>query len=174
MLAWLKYYTERRTIPNCSRYEITRSGDFYRDGIRVEPFNSSGYLQVYIRTDDGKRFIQGVHQLVSMVFDPNWFPGCVVHHRDENKHNNFIYNLKVETSEEHTRHHANPEHLIAYTRKNGPVNKGKKMSPEFCEKCRISAIKRAQREREENIKHNRSRTYSNQFRNADGTKKRSE
>ena len=32
--------------------------------------------------------------------------------------------------------------LAEYTKLNGPANKGKKMSKEFCEKCRQSASKR--------------------------------
>ena len=38
--------------------------------------------------------------------------------------------------------HCDKNILAEYTRLNGPANKGKKMSKEFCEKCRQSASKR--------------------------------
>lgn len=60
------------------------------------------------------------------------------------KHNTWD-NLKVESINEHARHHANPENIINYINEHGPHNKGKKMSPEFCEKCRQSALNRSDR-----------------------------
>ena len=59
---------------------------------------------------------------------------------------------------EHSRHHADPSALIKYAKEHGPVNKGQKMSDEFREHCRISALKRAERERAEGIARNTGHT----------------
>lgn len=77
-----------------------------------------------------------------MAFCEDYFKGCVVHHIDENKHNNCASNLKVYSRFEHSRMHCDKNILAEYARLNGPANKGKKMSKEFCEKCRQSASKR--------------------------------
>ena len=78
-----------------------------------------------------------------MTFKPEYYPGCVVHHKDENKGHNYAENLEVESRNDHSRHHANPDAMLEWQKKNGgPVNKGQKMSAEFCEKCRQSALNR--------------------------------
>lgn len=139
-------------VPNHPGYTCDRLGSVYRpDGSKIKPFESSGYDQVYMKNEDGDRSIKGVHQVVSMTFDPDYYPGCIVHHKDENKKHNYADNLKVESNSDHARHHADPQKLIDYMKKHGPINKGKKMSPEFCEKCRQSALKRHKREKENNV-----------------------
>lgn len=155
-------YDFPREVPDHPGYFCDRQGTIYRkNGVRIKPFKSSGYDQVYMRDKDNKRSIKGVHQVVSMTFDPSYYPGCVVHHIDENKKNNTDTNLRVESPSEHARHHASPDSLIKYTKEHGPHNKGKKMSPEFCEKCRQSALNRKDR-----------RGFSgNQYVNKDGTRK---
>lgn len=133
-------------VPNHPGYMCDRLGNVYRpNGTRIDPFESSGYDQVYMKNEEGKRSIKGVHQVVSMTFNPEYYQGCVVHHEDENKKHNTWDNLKVESVSEHSRHHANPKNIIAYINEHGPYNKGMKMSPEFCEKCRQSALKRTDR-----------------------------
>lgn len=136
-----------KEVPGHPGYTCSRIGNIYKpDGSRAIPFKSSGYDQVYMKNEKGDRSIKGVHQVVSMTFDPKYYPGCVVHHKDENKKHNWDDNLKVESRVEHSRHHANPLQLINWMQANGgPINKGKKMSPEFCEKCRKSALKRHRR-----------------------------
>lgn len=134
-------------VPNHPGYTCDRLGSVYRpDGSKINPFKSLGYDQVYMKDDNGKRSIKGVHQVVSMTFDQAYYPGCVVHHEDENKEHNWFENLTVESREDHSRHHASPDALIRYNKENGPANKGKKMSKDFCDKCRISALKRHQNE----------------------------
>lgn len=97
-----------RIIPGCSNYYVDGYGNIYRNDMSlITPFNSNGYKQVYIRDDNNKRRILGVHQVVAMTF-LQYFNGCVVHHMNEDKTMNVLYNLKVETREEHSRHHANP------------------------------------------------------------------
>lgn len=133
----------QKEIPNHPGYKCDPFGNVWRpDGKPIKPFKSCGYKQVYLRDSNGKRSIKGVHQVVAMTYSQDWFDGCIVHHKDEDKHNNYIGNLKCETLQEHARHHANSENVIRWIRKNGPHNKGKKMSPEFCEACRKAALKR--------------------------------
>lgn len=151
-------------VPDHPGYTCDRLGSVYKpDGSKIKPFESLGYDQVYMKNKDGKRSIKGVHQVVSMTFDPDYYPGCVVHHKDENKKHNWDDNLKVESRSDHSRHHANPQAILEWIKKNdGPVNKGKKMSPEFCEKCRQSALNRKD-----------SRTFhGNQYVNQDGSEKK--
>ena len=130
-------------VPGYPGYTCDRMGNVYRpDGTKIRPFKSSGYEQVYMKDEHNNRSVKGVHQVVSMTFDPEYYPGCVVHHIDENKKHNEAYNLKVESNSDHARHHANPENLIKHIREHGPHNKGKKMTQEFCEHCREAALKR--------------------------------
>lgn len=138
-------YDFPREVPGYPGYFCDRQGVVYRkNGVRIKPFESSGYDQVYMRDENNKRAVKGIHQIVSMTFDPDFYPGCVVHHIDENKKNNIDTNLKVESKSEHSRHHADRDRLANYINEHGPHNKGKKMSPEFCEKCRQSALRRHQ------------------------------
>ena len=149
-------------IPGFPGYQCDRTGNIYRpDGTPIKPFNSSGYKQVYLKNENGERDIKGVHQIVAMTFDEKFYPGCVVHHKDEDKHHNWDENLEVESRNEHSHHHADPDRLRKYISDNGPVNKGKKMSPEFCEKCRQSALNRKDNQK----------FHGNQFVNSDGSKK---
>lgn len=159
-----QYDLNPHDIPNYPGYQCDRTGNVYRpNGSRVTPFNSSGYKQAYLKDEEGNRSVKGIHQLIAMTFDEEYYDGCVVHHKDENKCHNWDENLEVESREEHSRHHADPSRLANYINEYGPANKGKKMSPEFCEKCRQSALNR---------KDNQNRKFQgNQFVNADGSKK---
>ena len=160
-------------VPNHKGYRCDRLGNVYRpDNSRITPFNSLGYKQVSMKTDDGDKSIKGVHQVVAMTFDEAYYQGCVVHHIDENKTHNTWDNLKVESLSEHSRHHANPDAMLNWMKENGgPANKGKKMSDEFREHCREGALRRAERERVEGISHVNPGRYANQFVDADGNKK---
>lgn len=131
-----------RIVPGCSNYYVDGYGNVYRNDMTlITPFNSSGYKQVYMRDDNNKRKILGVHQVVGMAFLP-YFKGCVVHHINENKNMNAIYNLQIETLQQHSRYHANPSALIKYVRDNGPINKGKHPSDKSRHKMSESAKKR--------------------------------
>lgn len=168
-------FFDPKPIPGYSDVLVDVYGKTYKtDYTPLHQFNSNGYKQILAHSDEtGKRRVLGVHQAVAMTFDSKYYDGCVVHHLDENKSNNCLWNLRVESNPEHARHHADPSSLLRWMKENGcPANKGKKMSPEFCEKCRVSAIKRAERERSQGITRGGSKYYGgNQFRNADGSKK---
>lgn len=150
-----------KQVPGCSQYKVDRFGKVFRnDMTEITPFNSCGYKQVYMRDDTGKKRVLGVHQVVGMTFLPEYFDGCVVHHIDENKHNNYDVNLVVMSKSDHSRKHADPSHLIEHQRKFGPYNKGMKMSAEYCEKCRQSALNRDYE----------YKFYGNQYIDADGNR----
>ena len=92
--------------------------------------------------DDGKPHVFGVHSVIAREHCPEWFPKCVVHHKDGNQHNNHADNLECMSNAKHSRHHANPEAMIHRAKTAGPANKGKHMSEEFCRKCSESAKRR--------------------------------
>lgn len=138
-----------KPIPFNTNYKISKSGNVFKpDGTEMHQFNSSGYKQVCISPPDGsRRKVFGVHQLVAMTFDPSYTSDCVVHHKDKNKLNNNINNLECKSRSEHSKEHADPTSLIKYAKEHGPINKGKKMSKEFRQKCHDSAIKRWKKEK---------------------------
>ena len=154
--AWVQWmnevYYKPQPVPGYPNFKADRAGNVYKNDALVKPFKSNGYQQVCLNGTRKNKVVKGVHQVIAMTFDERYYDGCHVHHKDENKQNNNISNLDVEDPHDHIRHHANPEHLKKYIAEHGSPNKGKKMSPEFCEKCRISAIKRCERERLEKSK----------------------
>lgn len=130
---------------NLTRYEVYDGGRVFdkkrhRD---VKIFKSNKYLQCCVVDNFGVTHTVGVHSLVALFYCPDYFDGCVVHHIDENTHNNWSYNLCCESRSEHSRHHArNDMNFASWIKTHGPANKGTKMSEEFRQKCRQSAIKR--------------------------------
>lgn len=119
-----------KKIKNFSNYYVDKHGTVYRkDKTPIKPFNSCGYYQVYMRDDNDRRRILGVHQVVAMAY-LNYYDGCVVHHKDEDKHNNDVSNLVVESVSDHARRHANPERLVNYTKAHGSHNRGAAASEE--------------------------------------------
>lgn len=166
-LAFCNEYYKPREVPGFPKFSITRHGDVYKDGIEIKPFNSNGYLQIALDSRRKTRVIKGVHQIVAMTFIDEYYEGCHVHHKDENKHNNDVSNLEILDPQVHEKLHAKPDKLINYVKKNGSPTKGMKMSKEFCEKCRISALKRSEREKSLGMKH----SHGNQFINPDGSRK---
>ena len=65
-----------------------------------------------------------------------------------NKTNNNYDNLECKSRSEHSKEHANPEPIIKYNKENGPINKGKKMSKAYKQKCKESAIRRWNKNKE--------------------------
>ena len=133
-------FYQKKPIPFNPAYMIDNAGIVYKpDGSVLHQFNSIGYKQVCICPVDGsRRRVFGVHQLVAMTFDPNYTPDCQVHHLDENKTNNKAYNLECMSKSEHTRLHS---------KERVPYNKGMKMSDDYREKCRQSALRRWARQK---------------------------
>lgn len=131
-----------------SRYTATDDGHIFdKDrGCFVKEFKSNKYLQCQVYDDEGVPHVFGVHQVVARLRCPDWFEGCIVHHKDEDGHNNSPSNLECCSRSHHSRNHiykSGHEYMLReYVKTNGPSNKGKKMSEEFCKQCSISALKR--------------------------------
>lgn len=128
-------FSRYKVYPNGQIYDLDRK-DF------LKQFKSNKYLQCRLVDNNGNAIVMGVHTVVAMFLLPDWFEGCIVHHKDGDTKHNEVTNLQCMSREEHSRHHADCTRLAEYIKSNGPHNKGKKMSAEFCEKCRISAKKR--------------------------------
>lgn len=131
-----------KPVPECSNYFVDASGNIYRQDMSImKPFKSNKYLQVRFKDDNNKRRILGVHQVVAMTY-LSYYKGCVVHHKNEDTHDNNLYNLEICDRSEHSRHHANPCNLINYIKIHGAPNKGKHPSIESRLKMSESAKKR--------------------------------
>ena len=102
-----RYDFRPHQIPGYPDYSVDRFGKAYdRFGNEVPIIRRADqYEYVNICDQFGKRQNQLVHRLVAMTFDNAWFDECVVHHMDENKHNNYDYNLACMSREEHGRLH---------------------------------------------------------------------
>lgn len=127
---------------NYSSVDCDKEGNVYRNGLLLKPFHSNRYLQVIIFDDCGKKKTCGVHTIVAMKY-LDYFDGCVVHHKDHNRQNNRVENLEVYDRKSHCRFHCQESDKFTKSRKGKiPWNKGMKMSDEFREHCRQSALSR--------------------------------
>ena len=101
-----------RKKENFSNYIVNRDGSiFKKDGTPVKIFKSNKYLQCCLFDDEGGKHIMGVHAVIAMFYDDDWYKGCVVHHKDGDQHNNHVDNLEVMSRNEHTIQHQK-EHTI--------------------------------------------------------------
>lgn len=131
-----------KPIKGFSNYFASKEGDIYNYNLeKIKPFKSSGYLQLKLKNDNGQSQVKGVHQFVALAFLPNYGPGYVVHHIDENKHNNSLINLQIMSVTEHCRYHAKKT-FNSNIPNHGGWNKGMKMSEKFRQHCREGAKKR--------------------------------
>ena len=81
-------------------------------GKKITPYRYDNYYDsIHTRDLSKNHHVIGVHQLVSMVFDKRWYKGCIVHHKDENKYNNCIWNLEISCREVHGKIH-NPKKYV--------------------------------------------------------------
>lgn len=121
-------------------YDVTTSGKVFKGDVEVKPFKSNKYLQVVLFDTNHKKYVYGVHTVVAMKYIDGFYKGCVVHHKDKNTHNNNVENLQILSRKSHSQLHAKGDMRLAnYIKQNGPANKGKKMSEEFCKHCSESA-----------------------------------
>lgn len=124
-------------------YDVTTDGKVFKNGAEVTPFKSNKYLQVVLFDTNHNQHVLGVHTVVAMKYIKDFYKGCVVHHLDEDPHNNNVDNLQILSRKQHSYLHNKDNRILAnYNKLHGPVNKGKKMSEEFCKKCSESAKKR--------------------------------
>lgn len=106
------YDLYEKPIPGYKNRYINRLGQVYDEcGNYIKPYHyDNQYDTIYVRSYDNQPHVIGVHQAVAMVFDPNYFTGCVVHHIDGNKYNNYWSNLEVVSRSDHTKHHNPPKY----------------------------------------------------------------
>lgn len=130
-------YNFQEMFPN---YDVDELGRVYKNGVEIKPFKSNKYLQVLLFDTNHKRHIFGVHTVVAMKYLQDYTRGCIVHHIDENTHNNALNNLHILSRCEHSSLHSKGNMRLAnYVKEHGPVNKGRKMSKDFCQKCSARA-----------------------------------
>lgn len=130
-------------IQDFSMYYASTEGIIYNWLLdKVNPFNSNGYYQVKIKNDNNVATVKGVHQLVAAAFMSDYKQGMIVHHKDENKHNNCLDNLQLMARSAHARLHIDTEYLSQLSKERTPWNKGKKMSEEYRQHCSEGAKKR--------------------------------
>lgn len=130
----------KQMFPN---YDVDKEGNVYKNGELMTPFKSNKYLQVVLYDKDNNKKVFGVHTVVAMKYLNDFYQGCVVHHKDENTHNNKVENLEILSRSEHSKLHVtDPYKLSNYVREHGTWNKGKKMNEKYREICRNSARKR--------------------------------
>lgn len=99
-----------KPIPGYQNVFINRIGCVYdMFGNSIQPYqyrDGEHYDSLYVRDMNNKPHVIGVHQAVAMTFNPNYYPGCIVHHRDENKYHNWDTNLEVTSRSAHGHHHS--------------------------------------------------------------------
>ena len=104
-----RYNLYPNPIPNLPGYQADQFGNIYdTNGHIIQPYqyrDSNQYDMIYVRDINNKPRLYGVHQLVAMTFLDGYYPGCVVHHIDENKYNNRIDNLEITNRSDHCKHH---------------------------------------------------------------------
>jgi hypothetical protein len=96
---------------------------------RAERLMPNGYMQIQLYKD-GNRITVSSHRLVWYHYNGTIIPDCmIIHHKDENRANNNIDNLKAVTFSWHNRHH-----------KRIPWNKGEIIT-RSCSNTRIMPLK---------------------------------
>lgn len=98
---------EWRTHPEIPGIEVSSTGRVRsylksggRGGLKEEPHllnpfpDQDGYLRLSVKFSNGKRTARGVHQLVAEVFLSDRFDGAIVLHKDGDRQNNRVDNLR--------------------------------------------------------------------------------
>mgnify|MGYP002671972354 CR=1 FL=1 len=98
---------EWKTIPWANKYQVSNYGNIRHVYKKAKPhlltpsIKPTGYLEIGLKTNDGKRKWALVHRLVLSVFNPiENYDKFEVNHKDENKMNNNLSNLEWMTSKE--------------------------------------------------------------------------
>lgn len=109
-LNFLKTYIFPKQVSGYKDLYVDRLGRVYNSEKELTPYkyrDDSHYDSLYVRDLNDVPHVVGIHQLVSQTYDPDYYPGCVVHHKDENKYNNYDTNLEVNSRSQHALHHSN-------------------------------------------------------------------
>ena len=98
-----------KPIPGFQNRYINRLGMVYdQNGNQIQPYkynDNSHYHALYVRDYNNNPHVIGIHQAVAMTFLNGYYPGCIVHHKDENKYHNWDSNLEIISRSDHGRHH---------------------------------------------------------------------
>lgn len=95
-----------KIIPNTNeRYSITIDGDVY-DNIKQRKLKQSpssyGYMRTTLVMNDNKVYTKCIHRLVAEAFIEDYTTDKLVDHRDNNKFNNNVNNLRMATIQQNT------------------------------------------------------------------------
>lgn len=109
-----------KPIPGYQNIHINRFGIACDDNFNIrQPYSyhdEEHYDMLYVRDYKNKPHVIGVHQAVAKTFNPDYYPGCIVHHRDENKYHNWDSNLEILDRSNHAKiHHAKKYYPIKAT-----------------------------------------------------------
>lgn len=87
-------------------YEVSNKGRMrHARTKRIRKLNENDtYLHITYCDKQGVTHCGRVHKLVAQCFLDDYFEGCVVNHKDGNKHNNCVENLECCSYKENTRH----------------------------------------------------------------------
>ena len=125
-------------------YDCDEFGNIYRSGNIIKPFKSNKYYQVCLYDSNHTKKVVGVHTVMAMKY-LDYYDGCVVHHIDEDAHNNAKNNLEVMSKSEHAHLHGLKKEFFKNMNRGKPAwNRGMKMSDEFRKHCSESAKKRCE------------------------------
>lgn len=133
---------------NYPNYDVDEFGNVYKYGNLMKPYNTRGdYLQVYLYDKNHKGKLFGVYVVVAMKY-LNYYEGCLVHHKDENKMNNHVSNLEIISRSEHSRNHMIGNTIVKeYYKTHTSKKKGKTINdPEYSRKLSEAQKRRIERE----------------------------
>ena len=95
-------------IPGFPGYYATKSGTVLNskfEELQIYQYKNQ-YDMVYLRDENNKSHVFGVHQVIAMTFKPDeYYEGCIVHHKNENKYDNRLDNLEILDRSSHGLHH---------------------------------------------------------------------
>ncbi len=103
-----------KTLVEFPLYEVSNRGFVRRVGRSSKlklHLDSRGYPRLTLYSD-GKPYKANPHILVAKTF-LDWWKGCVVHHKDDDKTNNVVTNLVCVSRVTHASYHRNPNSLSA-------------------------------------------------------------
>lgn len=108
----------------------TNGGKYHsKEKILKDNSNGTGYFQVWLRDNKGKRKDLYVHRLVAEAFIPNPEGKPQVNHKDEVKSNNCVDNLEWMTAKENMNYGTRNERISKRTKGTNKRGSGRKSKP---------------------------------------------